>query len=293
MKNRNRRHDSVTAFSFITPSALLLLVFVIVPIIMTFYLSLTNFNGVAKQDFIGLRNYMKLLRDKTMLIALKNTIRFVLVTVPIQTALSLGIAALLAANLRNRFGEFTRGTLFIPVLCSAALIGSIFVFIFAPDAESLANSIVGVFGVSKVNWLGSPKVAPWVIMGINVWKYVGYFIMIFYAGIMDIPANLYEAAQIDGAGKLKQFIHITIPNLKTILFMVITVGTIWAFQLFDLAYVMTGGGPAYSTLALVQYIYTKGFREYKLGYGSAVSVILFVLVVIVNMIQNAIMKEDN
>lgn len=293
MKKRSHAHNNLTAYSFITPSAVLLLIFVIIPILMTFGLSFTNFNGLEKNDFIGIRNFSQLFQDKLMLTALKNTLRFVLATVPAQTVLSLGIAALVAANLRNRFGEFVRGAMFIPVLCSATLLASIFAFVFSSDPESLANTFMHLFGVEKVNWLGDPKIAPWVIIGIHVWKNIGYFIVIFYAGIMDIPNNLYEAAQIDGANKWQQFWQITVPNLKSIIFMVITVSTIWSFQFFDLSYVMTGGGPADVNRSLVHHIYAMGFKNYKFGYASAVSIVLFLFVVAINLIQNLIMKEED
>lgn len=292
-KNRLRTRNNITGYSFITPSALLLLVFVVLPILMTFFLSFTNFDALSKKDFVGLKNFTRLFEDPMVLTALKNTLRFVVSTVPLQTIISLVIAALVAANLRNKFGEFVRGAMFIPVLCSASLIASIFVFVFSSDVESLANTFMQLFGVEKVNWLGDPKIAPWVIIGVHIWKYVGYFVVIFYAGIMDIPLNLYEAAQIDGAGKWQQFWKITIPNLKSIIYMVITVGTIWSFQFFDLAFVMTGGGPANVNKSLVHHIYSTGFKNYKFGYASAVSIVLFLFVVTVNLVQNLLMKEDD
>lgn len=291
-KNRLRIQNNLTGYAFIAPSAILLLFFAAIPIIMTFYYSFTNFNGMSKNDWLGWENYTRVLADKTVRKALFNTLRYVVTSVPLQTAISLAIAALLAANLQNRFGEFVRGTLFIPVLSSATLIASIFAYIFAPDVNSLANQVVQLFGIEKVNWLGSPKIAPWVIIGISVWKNVGYFVVLFYAGIMDIPRNLYEAAQIDGANKLQQFFRITVPNLKSIIFMVISVGTIWSFQFFDLSYVMTAGGPADSTITLVHVIHSTGFKAYRFGYGSAISVVLFLCVVVINLIQNLLMKED-
>ena len=248
---------------------------------------------MGKNSWLGLENYVRVLSDLKVRKALFNTLRYVFTSVPLQTGISLVIAALLAANLQNRFGGFVRGAIFVPVLCSATLIASIFAYIFASNADSLANQLVQLFGIGKVNWLGNPKVTPWVIIGISVWKNVGYFVVLFYAGIMDIPKTLYEASQLDGASKLQQFFKITIPNLKSIIFMVISVGTIWSFQFFDLSYVMTAGGPADSTITLVHVIHSTGFKAYRFGYGSAISVVLFLCVVVINLLQNLLMKEDD
>ena len=267
--------------------------FVIIPIFMSFYISITDFNGLEAPTFAGLKNYIRMLDDSKIRVALINTIRFVLGTVPLQTVISLAIAAVIAANYRNKFGEFVRGTLFIPVLCSAALLGSIFVYIFSSEAGALANVVLGWFGVSKVNWLGDPNIAPWVVIGISVWKSVGYFVVIFYAGIIEIPLNLYEAAQIDGANKWQQFLYVTIPKLKPVIYMVITVGTIWSFQFFDLAYVMTAGGPASSNMSLVHQIYMQGFKNFDFGYACAIGALLFLFVLVVSIVQRLVMREGD
>ena len=289
---RKKTLNNLTGYSFIFPSALLLLVFVAIPILMCFYLSFTSYNGLTAPKWVNIKNFAGIIADPIFRKALTNTLRFVLASVPLQTLISLGISALLAANYRNRFGEFVRGAMFIPVLCSTTLVANIFLYLFSSDPDGMANVFLSWFGLGKVNWLGNPKIAPWVLIGISVWKNIGYFIVIFYAGIMDIPTNLYEAAQIDGAGKWKQFTKITLPNLKAIIFMVITVGTIWSFQFFDLAYVMTAGGPAFSNVSMVYLVYTNAFKDFKLGYACALGVILFFFMFAIHMIQRAFMKED-
>ena len=292
MKKKNVL-NAVTGYGFMLPSFVLLLLFVLIPIVVAFYWSTLKYNGMNPGTFVGLNNFKEIFKDPNFIRALKNTLRFMLTSVPLQTSCSLGVAALLAHNLRNRFGEFIRGALFIPVLCSAALIGGIMQYIFAADDGSLANVLLNFLGVDKVNWLGNAKVAPWVVIGISVWKSLGYFVVIFYAAIMDIPVNLFEAAEIDGANKWQQFWHITLPNIKSVLFMVITVGTIWSFQFFDLAYVMTAGGPSFSNVSIVYLIYNKAFKDFRLGYACAIGVLLFFLMLIVNLIQRLLMKEDD
>ncbi len=284
--------NNLTGYGFITPSLILLTVFVIVPILMSFYLSMTKYNGFQSPQWIGLQNFENALSDTGVRAALKNTFVFVLVSVPLQLGLSLLIAAVLAAKFRNRFGAFVRSAMFIPVLCSATLIGAIFSFLFAPNADAFFNSILCALGFEKVNWLGSPKTALGTIVFVNTWKSVGYYLVIFYAGIMDIPNDLYEASAIDGASSIRQFFHITIPNLRTILIMMIIVCTIWSFQIFDLAYVMTEGGPGYATTSLVYQIYMQVFRGQNFGYGSAIAVILFVFILVINLIQRLVLREE-
>ena len=290
---KKKRYNNLVGYCFVTPSLVLLSVFVIAPILMSFYLSMTKYNGFQPPQWIGFQNYADALADTGVREALKNTLVFMLVSVPLQLSLSLVIAAVLAAKFRNTFGSLVRSTLFIPVLCSTTLIGTIFSFLFAPNAEAFFNSIVMSIGLDKVNWLGSTKTALGTIIFVNIWKSVGYYLVIFYAGIMDIPNDLYEASAIDGATKLQQFFRITIPNLRTILIMMVIVCTIWTFQFFELAYVMTDGGPGYATTSLVYQIYNQVFRGQNFGYGSAISVILFVLILVINLIQRIVLREED
>ena len=220
----------------------------------------------------------------------RNTLVFTVVSVPIQTGLSLGIAALLASRYRSKFGEFVRGALFIPVLCSATLVGSVFFYVFAATGDSVANTVLSWFSLAKVNWLGSTDTALWVVIFVSIWKSVGYFIVILYAGIMDIPASLYEVSQIDGASKWEQFIYITIPNLRNVLYMVVTISIIWSLQFFDITYAMTKGGPGYATSSLVYVVYKEGFSYFNMGYASAIAILLAILIVIFTAIQRVVMR---
>lgn len=283
---------NLTGYSFIFPGLLLLLIFSFIPIWMTIYLSFTKYNGLNEPVWIGLHNYIKAFGDMAVRESFKNTLIFSVVTVPIQTAGALGLAALLAARYKNAFGEFVRGALFVPVLCSATLVGSIFFFLFAATEDSMANALLSLFGIAKLNWLGSTTTALWVIMFVSIWKNIGYFVVIFYAGIMDIPINLYEVSQIDGASKWQQFLYITVPNLKNVIIMVITISIIWSLQFFDITYAMTKGGPGYATSSLVYVVYQQGFNFFNMGYASAIAVLLALLVVVFTAIQRIVMKED-
>lgn len=283
---------NLTGYSFIFPGLLLLLIFSFIPIWTTIYLSFTKYNGLNEPVWIGLHNYIKAFGDMAVRESFKNTLIFSVVTVPIQTAGALGLAALLAARYKNTFGEFVRGALFVPVLCSATLVGSIFFFLFAATDDSMANALLSLFGIAKLNWLGSTTTALWVIMFVSIWKNIGYFVVIFYAGIMDIPINLYEVSQIDGASKWQQFLYITVPNLKNVIIMVITISIIWSLQFFDITYAMTKGGPGYATSSLVYVVYQQGFNFFNMGYASAIAILLALLVVVFTAIQRIVMKED-
>lgn len=287
-----RTKANLEGYSFILPGTLLLIIFSFVPIAITLYLSFQKYNGLSAPQWVGLGNYIKAFKDYAVRQSFKNTLLFTVVTVPVQTAFALGVAALLAARYRNKFGEFVRGALFIPVLCSATLVGSVFFYVFAATGDSVANTILRAFGFSKLNWLGSTDTALWVVIFVSIWKSVGYFIVIFYAGIMDIPMSLYEVSQIDGASKWEQFIYITIPNLKNVLYMVITISIIWSLQFFDITYAMTKGGPGYATSSLVYVVYKEGFNYFNMGYASAVAVLLAVLIAVFTAVQRAVMKED-
>ena len=168
--------------------------------------------------------------------------------------------------------------------------GTIFSFLLTTDG-GIVNFILGVFGIPKVNWLGSTDTSLIGVASAGIWKNVGYFLVIFYAGIMDIPKDLYEAAKVDGASSSQQFLHITLPQLRPITFLVVILGTIWSFQVFDLVYVMTGGGPGLSTTTLVLTIYNTAFKQYSMGYASAVGVLLFVIVIIISAVQKLAFRD--
>ena len=290
---RKKIRNNLHGYVYIMPSAILLFLFVIIPICMTFYYSMTKYTGFQLPEWIGFQNYHDALSDIAIKASLKNTIIFTLVAVPLEVGISLLISGILATNYRNRFGSFVRSTMFIPVLCSTTLVATIFSYLFGADQNSLVNSLLELLGIGKVNWLGSEKTALGVLIFVQTWKSVGYYLVIFYAAIMDIPTSLYEAAAIDGASKWQQFFRITIPNMKSVIFMVITICTIWSFQFFDLAYNMTGGGPGYCTTSLVYQLYLQGFRAFNFGYASAIAVILFVLILLINLIQSVVMKDED
>ncbi|MEG0897459.1 MAG: sugar ABC transporter permease [Ruthenibacterium sp.] len=233
---------------------------------------------------MGLKNYVRLFKDPYVVDSLKNTLLYTVMVVPLQTIFSMTVAALIAAKFRNRFGRFVKGMMFVPVISSTVLVGTLWSVMLATDG-GIINAFLGWFGASPINWLGSSKTALLGVCAAAIWKNVGYFLVIFYAGIMNIPGHLYEAAEVDGASYMQSFFHITLPSLKPITFMVMTLGMIWSFQVFDLVYTMTNGGPGRSTKTLVLTIYNAAFKERNMGFASAVAVLMFCIVMIVSAIQ--------
>ena len=157
--------------------------------------------------------------------------------------------------------------------------------------DGLLNSILNFLHIDSVNWLGSTKTALISICIVAIWKNVGYFLVIYYAGIMGISRDLYEAAKVDGATSIQQFFKITMPMLKPITYLVVTLGIIWSFQVFDLSYLMTGGGPGRSTVTLVMGIYNAAFKQYKMGYACAMAMLLLAIILVINLIENLFFKE--
>ena len=293
INKKRRRRNNLWGYTFTAPSAILLFVFIVLPIFISVALSLTDFSGFDEPSFVGFKNYVDMFKDKKFLASMKNTFVYVMVTVPLQTILSLVVAAILAEKFRNPFGEFIRGTMFIPVLCSAVIAGNLFFYLFASDKNAVINSMLMLFGLDKVNWLGKSNTAMLVICMVAIWKNVGYFMVIFYAAIMDVPQNLHEAARIDGASPMQRFINITMPSIRPVLYLVITLSTIWAFQVFDITMVMTKGGPGTATMSPVLLVYNYAFTDHRMGYASAIACILAVVIFVISMLQKLVFKEED
>lgn len=279
----NKRNEAIKGYVFIVPSFILIMTFYLIPIFMTVYFSFTKYNIMQAPQFIGLNNYVRMFKDMFFYASLKNTLIFTLVTVPIQSILALIFASIIADFFRNRFGNSIKAIMFIPVIASGVLIGALWFTILSP--RGVFNSLLNLFSIKGVNWLGSKHTALLSLCMISIWKNVGYFLVIYYAGIMDIPQSIFEAAEVDGANGIQRFFKITLPFLSNISYLVVTLGTIWAFQVFDLVQIMTGGGPGKSTVSLVLTIYNAAFKEFSMGYACALSMAMLVVIIIISTIQ--------
>ena len=267
-------------------------VFIIIPIIYSLYMSLHDWNIMYNiKDFIGFDNYKEVFQDERFFNALKNTLIYTVSYVPILVILSLALAAFI--NEKFIASGFYKTVLFIPAITSMAIIAIIFRFLLDGDIGYVSLALRKL-GISVPDFLRDPETAMWSVVLTSVWRWVGFYMVIFLSGFNSIPDSLYEAAEIDGAGKLRQFFSISLPLLMpTISFTLIT-NLINSFQVFDPVYVMTKGGPMFSTEVLVYYVYYMGFNVFDMGYASSMAFILFLIILVFTLIQlKGFMKSDS
>jgi multiple sugar transport system permease protein len=278
------------------PAIILLSVFLIIPFIMAFGLSFTNQrlipNVNVPTQFIGLTNYGRMLEDSSFVRALLNNLLFAVVVVPVQTSLSLGMALLVNQKLPGV--NFFRTIYFVPVATVMVVVAVIWSLIYnSPQGLMNAFANVVTFGaVKEVAWLDNPVTAFPAIMLLSIWQGAGYQMLIFLAGLQGISIDMYEAAGIDGATPVQQFWKITLPSLRNTLIFVVITTTIFAFQLFDQNWIMTKGGPQNSTLTLVMKMVQDGFQQQKIGFASAISVIFFLIVFSISLVQRRLLPEE-
>lgn len=273
----NRRS---AAWIFLTPALLVLGVFFLLPVLAGLALSLTDYDLYALADihnlrFVGLHNYWELLQRPLFWAALGHTLYFVVVGVPLSIAVSLGAALLLNSPLTG-FKPFFRAALFAPVVTTVVAVAVIWRYLFNPKYGVIDYVLVHL-GVHPIDWLGDPHWAMPMIILFAVWKNFGYNMIILLAGLQAIPADLYEAARIDGASAWRQFRHITLPMLKPVMLLVGILTVSGYFQLFAEPYVITEGGPLQSTVSVLYLMYEEGFKWWNLGTASAVAFLLFAI----------------
>jgi len=243
-------------------------------------------------NFIGFDNYIKAFQDEIFLKALGNTMIFVIGTVPITTGIALLLALLLnSRNLRSK-GIFKAG-FFLPSVISMVVISTMWIYLYS--SNGLFNTVGSLLGfkMESRSWLASPDTALPSIMIMDIWAAFGYYLILIYAGLQNVPEQLYEAARIDGATPTQIALKITLPYIKPTLFFVISINTIRSFQVFSEIYTMTGGGPRNSTQTIVHYLYQVGFSKFEMGYGTSISYILLVLIMIVTFIQRYLLRSDS
>jgi multiple sugar transport system permease protein len=279
---RLKWRTSLTPYYFILPFLLFFVFFRLGPSLAGLGISFTNWQAVRPPQYAQLGNFQAMLRDPLFAAAFRNTLFFVAVTVPTLIILSLGLAIFLNQPRRGR--AVGRVAVFMPYVIMSTVVGVLWTWILDKDF-GLMNGYLNVFGIADIPWLVSEGTAMYGIILTTIWWTVGYNMVLFLAGLQDIPGELYEAARIDGARAWGLFRYVTWPLLAPTTFLVLMLTVINSFQVFDQTYVMTGGGPGTATLTVVQYIYTTSFQFQKFGYGSAIALILFVLLLIVAAFQ--------
>lgn len=281
----------LTALAFLAPFLLLYLSFWIYPIFKGFLTSLTSGSLGAKRTFIGLDNYRYMMSDDKFWSAFWNTLYFILISTPSIVILGLAMAILINMKLRGR--TLLRTIYFMPYMLSVSVVGSIWVFILQSRTGLIAETLNSLGTTMKISWFGSWGMGWLSILIATLWWTVGFNMILFLAGLQEIPEDLYEAASIDGAGRWAQFRFITMPSLRGVTALVILLQTIASFKLFGQTWLITKGGPGTSTTPLVHYIYQIAFRQWDTGYAAAVSFILFFLIAIVSLIQYKLMMSRN
>ena len=284
-KLTGRKHDErVAAYIFVAPAVILLIGFLVVPMIYTVYFSGFKYQ-IMRPDattFIAFDNYKKLFSDKNFWAALKNTVYFTVIVVPVQCALALGLALLVSKKFRGV--AVFRTMYFAPQLTSMVVISVLWSVLYNANPNTgLINSILVSLGMSPIKFLSDASTAMNSIIFMSAWQGAGYQMMIFLAGLQGIPRDQYEAASVDGATKFKQFLYITLPGLKGTIKYVIMITMIQAMKLFTQPYIMTKGGPKNSTKTLVYYIYDQGFQKGNFGYACSIATVFFVIVVCMSM----------
>jgi len=289
------RPDTRWAIVFLLPSFIGFLIFFFYPTLRGLYLSFTNFDLLRNSGhWIGLRNYQEMFSDALFWNALKVTVKYVIINIGIQTVLALGIAVLMHRLTKS---VIVRGILVLPWLIPNVVLALLWMWMLDPNL-GIINHYLNLVGIPSQGFLGSPGQVIPTIAGINIWRNMGYTALLLFAGLMTIPAGLYEAAAIDGAGEWRMFRTITLPLLRPVLALVLVVTVIGSFQVFDTVNVATGGlggqpgGPANASRVLYEYIFQQAFQFYNLGYAAALSVALIVLLSVVALIQLRLLRAS-
>lgn len=281
--NNTGKKFNIYAVLFVLPALVLFCLFLLWPTIRSFLFSLTNYNILRPNniDFVGLKNYFKLFSDDTFYKSLWNTVYFTLVVVPYQCTLALALALLVRKQVKGI--SIFRAAFFSPMVTSMTVISILWVILYNPNPnQGLLNAVLGEIGIGPIAFLRDKDTAMNSIIFMSGWQAAGYQMMIFLAGLLNIPEERYEAAAIDGANRWNMFWNITIPGLMNTIKYVLIITTIQAMKLFVQPYVMTQGGPQNSTRTLVYYIYQQGFQSHNVGYACAVAAVFFIVVVVMS-----------
>ena len=264
------------------PSLIVLAVFIVWPMIQALRISFFEYSVIGATEWIGLENYRDLLSDPGFSNALVNTLYYAGVTTPLSVGLALALALLLNARLPGR--SFFRSSIFLPVVTSLAIVAIAWTFLLNPDIGLISYWLAKV-GLTSGNWLRDPSLAMPAMIMVGVWKNVGFYMVMYLAGLQSIPRDLYEAAALDRAGPWQRFRNVTWPLLSNTTMFVFIIAAIAALQAFDQIYVMTRGGPFFQTETLVVMIYRLGFREFEMGYASAIAWVLVALILVFSLLQ--------
>ena len=281
MKRQNlAKKFSWTPYLFLLPAIAFLCLTSFLPVLQAIYLSFTNYDFVGNPTFTGWQNYINLWHDRTFWKVLGNTLTYLAFVVPSLVVLPLALAILVNQKLRSI--KFFRAVYYFPVIVSVVVAGIAWKWVYAENG--ILNYFLSIitFQPVKIHWLTDPKTAIFAIIAVVIWRGVGYYMVIYLAGLQAIPADLYEAAAIDGSDGWQKHFDITIPLMQPYIILVSIISSISAMKIFEEVYIMSQGGPANSTKTVVYYLYDKGFTSLEMGYASAIGVFLFLIIFIIS-----------
>lgn len=275
---KTRRRDAITGYSLLAPSLFGVACFLLLPVLIVIWLSFQSWDLVGPIRFVGLANYSDVLSDPVFGNSLLVTLGFVVIVIPIQTALGLLAASMLTRGLPG--SSLLRTIYVLPWICAPLALGIVWKWIFAPTGGAL-NAILGV----NVAWLSSLQLALPAVCAVVIWTNVGYVTLFFMAGLVNIPEQILDAAKLDGAGSVATFWRVKLPLMRPTMFFVLVTSVISVFQIFDQVYALTGGGPQHRTDIVAWHIYNEAFQEFNLGHAAVMAVVLLVVLVVITVAQ--------
>jgi multiple sugar transport system permease protein len=284
------RREALIAYLLISPNLIVFGVFMLLPLILTFVISLQETSGLGPAEWVGLGNYIELISDGVFWRSLINTLGYAAVTVPLGLALGLAVAMLLNNAVWLR--EVMRTIYYLPVVISGVAAGLIAQWMFNENI-GVVNEVLRIVGLGPVSWQSSPAWAMTSVVLLTLWVGVGFNMVVYLAALQGIPREYYDASAVDGANSVQQFRHVTLPGLGTATVFLAIYGVILSFQAFDLIYILTGGGPGYATEVLGTYAYEQAFSARERGYGAAIGVVLYLLLIVVLSVQFWISRRRN
>lgn len=281
---KRKLRNTLTGYAFILPNLIGYTIFVFIPVIFSFILSVMSWDGSQRpMEFVGLANFVKIFGDRIFRGTLLHTISYALMTVPPTLILALLLAVLLNSKIKGV--AIFRTAFYFPYIASIVAVGAVWNMLFQPDIGPV-NEILRSIGIQNPpRWVVDKDWAMVAVSIVSVWKYMGYYMIVYLAALQGISHSLYEAASIDGANGWQKLLYVTIPMLTPTTFFVLIMLTIQCFKVFDLVYVMTGGGPGNATKTLVNYIYERAFTSWEFGPASAGAIVLFAIVLVITLIQ--------
>ncbi|HSV30542.1 MAG TPA: sugar ABC transporter permease [Atribacteraceae bacterium] len=265
-------------FPFLLPFLVFYVLFMAIPVLWSFSLSFQQGGLLGGTSYVGFQNYRTVWSDQLFRISLQNTAYYTVLVIPIIMLFSLFLAILI--NQMERFQNFVKACIFLPLLSSAVPLAIVWKVLFTPGREGPLNYLVGLVGIPPQNWLGNPSLVIPAIVLFEIWRGFGFWTLVFLGGLETIPQPLYEAARIDGAGVWSSFRHITVPLLKPTFLFLTVMGIIWNFQLFDAVFMLTYGGPGRTSYSIVWYIYRNAFHFENLGYAATMGILLLLIILV-------------